>query len=367
MKSPGKGPGPEPSKRIEAKPPVAETIVQTAASVSMDISGPVAAESSAASERLLADFVSDERSPAGVKDYEHTAPNDLAEPGGSPEDEGPEGMDASLALFDQSKIRRVYNESTKTWWFSVVDIVQVLTEQPDFQAARNYWKVLKNRLAAEGSEAVTKCNQLKMAAADGKQRLTDAATPETLLRLVQSVPSPKAEPFKVWLAKVGHERMQELADPALALDRARDLWQKHGRSEKWIQQRMTGQETRNKLTDYWMDHEIEEGEEYAILTNLIHEEWSGVSVKAHKGLKGLRTQNLRDHMTEAELIFTALAELSTRQVAESVEATGMPENKEAAKTGGQIARNARLDLERRTGTKVVSGENALKPRKRDQR
>lgn len=273
-------------------------------------------------------------------------------------------MDAQLALFDQSRIRRVYDESKGTWWFSVVDIVQVLTEQPDDLTARKYWNKLKERLSAEGSEAVTNCHQLKMIAADGKQRLTDAATPETLLRLVQSVPSPKAEPLKVWLAKVGHERIQELADPALALDRARKLWQKHGRSEKWIQQRMTGQETRNKLTDYWADHEIKKDEEYAILTNLIHEEWSGVSVKAHKGLKGLRTQNLRDHMTEAELIFTALAELSTRQVAESVEATGMPENEEAARTGGRIARDARLDLESRTGRKVVSGENALKPRKK---
>jgi len=273
-------------------------------------------------------------------------------------------MGAQLALFDQSKIRRVYDESTKSWWFSVVDIVQVLTEQPDFQTARKYWNKLRSRLDAEGSQSVTNCHRLKMTAADGKQYFTDVATPESLLRLVQSVPSPKAEPIKIWLAKVGHERIQELADPALALDRARELWQKHGRSEKWIQQRMTGQETRNKLTDYWADHEVKEGEEYAILTNLIHEEWSGVSVKAHKDMKGLRTQNLRDHMTEAELVFTALAELATRQVAESVEATGMPENKDAARTGGRIARDARLDLESKTGTKVVTGENALKPRRK---
>jgi hypothetical protein len=182
-----------------------------------------------------------------------------------------------------------------------------------------------------------------------------------ILRLVQSIPSPQAEPFKQWLAKVGYERIQELDDPSQAVDRARATYKKQGRSEKWIQQRMTGQETRNKLTDYWAGHEVKEGEEFAILTNLIHEEWSGVSVKAHKQLKGLERQNLRDHMSEAELIFTALAELSTRQVAETVEATGMAENETAARTGGRIARKARLDLEGQTGKAVVTGANFLPP------
>jgi len=270
-------------------------------------------------------------------------------------------MHPEPALFEQHQIRRVYDEPTETWWFSVVDIVQVLTDQPDFQTARKYWNKLKSRLNAEGSESVTNCHRLKLPAADGKSYLTDTATAETLLRLVQSVPSPKAEPIKLWLAKVGHERMQEMADPALALNRARELWQKHGRSEKWIQQRMTGQETRNKLTDYWADHDVKEGQEFAILTNLIHEEWTGLSVKAHKGLKGLNTQNLRDHMTEAELIFTALAELSTRQIAERMNATGMPENKIAAKTGGGFARKARQEMENLTGKPVVTGENALPP------
>ncbi|MBI2083731.1 MAG: hypothetical protein HYT76_09250 [Deltaproteobacteria bacterium] len=264
-------------------------------------------------------------------------------------------------LFEQHEIRRIYDEKTETWFFSVVDIIQVLTQQPDFQAARNYWKVLKNRLGKEGSESVTKCNRLKLPAADGKSYLTDVANAETLLRLVQSVPSPKAEPIKLWLAKVGHERMQEMADPSLSLNRARATWQRHGRSEKWIQQRMTGQETRNKLTDYWATHDIKKGDEYAILTNLIHEEWSGVSVKVHKDLKGLKTQNLRDHMSEAELIFTALAELSTRQIAETTAATGMVENKTAAKTGGKIAKRARLELEAKTGKRVVTGENYLPP------
>lgn len=270
-------------------------------------------------------------------------------------------MKEDLALFEGYEIRRVYDEKTETWLFSVVDIVRVLTQGASYQAARKYWNVLKGRLAKEGSQLVTNCYQLKMAAEDGRQRLTDVANAETLLRLVQSVPSPKAEPIKLWLARTGYERMQEMSDPARAVDRARDTWQRRGRSEKWIQQRMTGQETRNKLTDYWATHEIKKGDEFAILTNLIHQEWSGVSVKAHKSLKGLKTQNLRDHMSEAELIFTALAELSTRQIAETVIATGMPENEKAAKSGGRIARRARLELESKTGRQVVTGENYLPP------
>ena len=270
-------------------------------------------------------------------------------------------MKQDLAIFEEHKIRRIYDETTETWYFSVVDIIQVLTQQPSFQLARNYWKVLKIRLRKEGSQTVTNCNRLKMLAEDGKQRLTDVANAETLLRLVQSVPSPKAEPIKLWLARVGYERMQEMSDPALALERARATWQKHGRSEKWIQQRMTGQETRNKLTDYWAGHDVKKGEEFAILTNIIHQEWSGVSVKAHKDLKGLKTQNLREHMSEAELIFTALAELSTRQIAETTDATGMAENQTAAKTGGKIAKRARLELESKTGKRVVTRENYLPP------
>ncbi|MDQ1355125.1 MAG: hypothetical protein QG657_5435 [Acidobacteriota bacterium] len=267
----------------------------------------------------------------------------------------------SISLFENYKIRRQYDEKTETWYFSVVDILAVLIQQPDYQTARKYWNKLKERLKKEGSESVTNCHQLKLEAADGKKYLTDAANPETLLRLIQSVPSPKAEPIKLWLAKVGYERIQDMSDPARSLDRAREYWQQHGRSEKWIQQRMMGQETRNKLTDYWKNHEINKEEEYAILTNIIHQEWSGVSVKKHKTIKGLKTQNLRDHMTEAELIFTALAELSTRQIAESVDATGMKENTEASKKGGRIAKRARLELEAKTGKSVVTGENFLPP------
>ncbi len=263
--------------------------------------------------------------------------------------------------FDAQSIRRIYDEDTETWWFSVINVVQVLTQQPDDLTARKYWNQLKRRLSAEGSQLVTNCHQLKMTATDGKQRLTDVATAETLLRLVQSIPSPKAEPIKLWLAKVGYERMQELAEPALSLDRARQTWQQHGRSDKWIQQRMTGQETRNKLTDYWREHDIKEGSEFAILTNIIHQEWTGVSVKEHEEMKGLESHNLRDHMSEAELIFTALAELSTRQIAENVDATGLPENKAAAQAGGRIARQARHQLESQTGKSVVSGSNYLPP------
>ena len=265
------------------------------------------------------------------------------------------------AIFEQHEIRRAYDEKTETWFFAVVDIVQVLTQQTDYQTARKYWNKLKERLGKEGNQSVTNCHRLKLPAADGKNYLTDVANAETLLRLVQSVPSPKAEPIKLWLARTGFERMKEMADPSLALVRARETWQKHGRSEKWIQQRMTGQETRNKLTDYWASHEVTKEEEYAILTNIIHQEWSGVSVKAHKALKQIKTQNLRDHMSEAELIFTALAELSTRQIAETTTATGMAENKVVAKTGGKIAQRARLELETKTGRKVVTGENFLPP------
>jgi len=271
-------------------------------------------------------------------------------------------MKSNLAIFEGYKIRRHFDEKTETWFFSVVDIVQVLIQQPDFQSARKYWNKLKERLGKEGSESVTNCHRLKLEAADGKKYLTDVANVETLLRLIQSVPSPKAEPIKLWLAKVGYERMQEMADPARSLDRARENWQKHGRSQKWIQQRMMGQETRNKLTDYWKDHDITKDEEFAILTNIIHQEWADVSVKEHKLLKGLKTQNLRDHMSEAELIFTALAELSTRQIAETMQARGLPENETAGKKGGGIAKKARLELEEKTGKRIISGENYLPPK-----
>ena len=268
----------------------------------------------------------------------------------------------NLVNFEEHNIRRVFDEEAEVWYFSVVDIVQVLTDSGDYQQARKYWKNLKLRLKKEGSELVTNCYRLKLTAEDGKQRLTDVADAETLLRLVQSIPSPKAEPIKLWLAKAGYERMREMEDPEIALNRSRELWRKHGRSEKWIEQRMLGQETRNKLTDYWKDHDIKEGREYAILTNIIHQEWTGVSIREHKTMKGLKSQNLRDHMSEAELIFTALAELSTRQIAESVEATGLAENTIAARRGGGIAKKAKDELEATTGAPVVTGRGNLPPK-----
>ncbi|MBI2268397.1 MAG: hypothetical protein HYU80_03050 [Candidatus Blackburnbacteria bacterium] len=268
----------------------------------------------------------------------------------------------SLAIFENFKIRRVYVEKTETWYFSVVDIIHALDVSSD---ARNYWKVLKSNLRKEGSEVVTKINQLKMTASDGKSYKTDATNTETILRLIQSVPSKKAEPIKLWLAKVGYERMQEMTDPEKALNRSREYWQKQGRSEKWIQQRMMSQETRNKLTDYWSGHGVKKDQEFAILTNIIHQEWSDLSVKDHKNLKGLKTQNLRDHMSEAELIFTALAELSTRQIAERVRAEGFDQNKIPAKKGGKIAKDARMALEEKTGKSVITGENFLPHSKKE--
>jgi DNA-damage-inducible protein D len=270
----------------------------------------------------------------------------------------------SLAIFETYKIRRVYDEQKEVWYFSVIDIIAVLIEQKDSKRAKSYWTTLKNRLKSEGSELVTKCDQLKMLAQDGKMRETDVANVETILRLVQSVPSKKAEPMKLWLARVGFERMQEMNDPERALNRSREYWQKQGRSEKWIQQRMMGQETRNKLTDYWSEHDVKNGDEFAILTNIIHEEWSDLSVKNHKNLKGLKTQNLRDHMSEEEFIFSALAELSTRKIAEIERTKGLEANKIPAKKGGKIAKDARIALEEKIGKSVVTGQNFLPKQKR---
>jgi hypothetical protein len=270
---------------------------------------------------------------------------------------------SSIKLFENKKVRSQYDADKEMWYFSIVDIVGILTEQPTVDRARNYWKVLKNRLKKEGNESVTNCNQLKLQSDDGKFYKTDVGNVEDIFRLIQSIPSPKAEPFKQWLAKVGYERLQEINDPSQSIDRARENWQKLGRSEKWIQQRMTGQETRNKLTDYWQESGVKKGDEFAALTNIIHQEWTGLTVKKHKDLKGLKSQNLRDHMSEAELIFTALAELSTRQIAETEKAKGFNENAIASKKGGAVAKNARKELESKTGKSVVTGENFLPPAK----
>jgi len=266
----------------------------------------------------------------------------------------------NIAIFENFKIRRHYDEKTEVWYFSVVDIIFALTESAN---PTDYLKKLRKRDVELGNYVGTNCPQIEMLTESGKKRMTLAGNPEHLFRIIQSIPSKKAEPIKLWLAKVGYERIQEIADPERSLNRARENWKRGGRSEEWIQRRMMGQETRNKLTDYWSANDIKEKEEFAILTNIIHQEWAEVTVKEHKKLKGLKTQNLRDHMSEAELIFTALAEMSTRQIAETMEARGMNENKVAGKKGGGVAKVARIDLEKKIGRKVVTGGNFLKNRK----
>lgn len=270
-------------------------------------------------------------------------------------------MEKALALFEQKEVRKIWHD--EKWYFSVVDVVGILDVTG--REPRKYWSDLKQKMIAEWyTEVSEKIGQLKVLAPDGKMRLTDCADTETLLRIIQSIPSPRAEPFKRWLAKVGNERIQEISDPERALNRSRELWKKHGRSEKWIQGRMSGQETRNKLTDYWSEHGVEKGNEFSILTNIIHEEWTGLKVGEHKDLKWLsKTHNLRDHMSEAELLFTALAELSTRGIAENMKSEGLKDNKIPAKKWGKIARDARIALEEKIGKNVVTGDNFLPPKK----
>jgi len=266
----------------------------------------------------------------------------------------------NIKLFESKQVRTHWDEKTERWYFSVIDVIEILTGS---SIPKRYWSDLKKKLTKEGSEVYDKIVRLKMQAEDGKMRETDVADTQSLLRIIQSIPSPKAEPFKQWLAKVGYERMQEISDPEQSIERARENWQKLGRSEKWIQQRMTGQETRNKLTDYWKESGVQNSDGFAFLTNIIHQEWTGLTVKKHKDLKGLKSQNLRDHMSEAELIFTALAELSTRQIAETEKAKGVKQNAIAGKKGGKIAKDARLALEEKTGKKVITDENFLPPTK----
>lgn len=269
--------------------------------------------------------------------------------------------ETAIKLFEGKKVRTHWDEEREEWYFSVIDVVEILTGSAN---PRDYWFKMKQRVHLEdGIELSTICRQLKMISSDGKKYSTDCANVQSLLRIIQSIPSSKAEPFKQWLAKVGYERIQETVDPEQSIDRARENWIRLGRSEKWIQQRMSGQETRNKLTDYWKEADITEQDEFAALTNIIHQEWTGLTVREHKKLKNLKSQNLRDHMSEAELIFTALAELSTRQIAESEQAKGFVENAQVGKKGGAIAKNARKELEAKTGKPVVTGENFLPPAK----
>ncbi|MDR2862214.1 MAG: Bro-N domain-containing protein [Syntrophobacterales bacterium] len=264
----------------------------------------------------------------------------------------------SIVLFEEKRVRRVWDEKTGKWYFSVVDVVAVLTDA-DYQKSRKYWKVLKGRLAAEGNESVTNCYQLKMTAEDGKMRLTDAADTEGLLRIIQSVPSPKAEPFKRWLAKVGYERMQEIENPELATKRMHDTYLAKGYSEEWIALRMRGIAIRETLTDEWKKRGVDEATDYAILTSEISKAAFGMTPSEYKQFKGLGRggDNLRDHMTDLELIFSQLGEAATTEIARNDDAQGFFENKDAAIRGGKIAGDARNNLEAQTGRRVSTKDN----------
>jgi len=265
-----------------------------------------------------------------------------------------------IALFEGKRIRRYWDDEKELWYFSVVDVVQVLTDQSDFTTARKYWNKLAERLRIEGSEAVTKCHQLKMLAADGKMRLTDVADTEVMLRIIQSVPSPNAEPFKLWLARVGYERLEETADPELAINRALKTYLQKGYSREWINQRLKSIEIRKELTDEWETRGVKEGLEFAILTNEITEAWAGLTTKQYKNLKGLKKENLRNNMTNLELVLNMLAETATTEISQKRQPKNFPENKKVAREGGTVAGNARKEIESKTGKKVITGKNVKK-------
>lgn len=264
----------------------------------------------------------------------------------------------NLALFDQQQVRRHWDSKQELWWFSVIDVVKILTDQDDYQKARKYWNKLAERLRLEGSEVVTKCHQLKMLASDGRQRLTDCADTETLLRLIQSIPSPKAEPFKLWLAKVGYERLEETADPELAFERAMQTYLRKGYSKEWINQRLKSIEVRKELTDEWQNRGVKKGIEFAILTDEITKAWANRSVKEYKKLKGLKKENLRDNMTNLEIVLNMLAEVSTTEISKKKKPSGLSQNKQVAQEGGHVAGVARAEVERQTGKSVVTAKNA---------
>lgn len=260
----------------------------------------------------------------------------------------------SIKLFGNDKIRAVWDDEQEKWYFSVVDVVAVLTESKDFQTARKYWNKLKQRLREESFEPVTNCHQLKMPAADGKMRLTDVADTEQLLRIIQSVPSPKAEPFKMWLAKVGTARLDQMQDPELSIQQAMIDYKRLGYSDNWINQRLKSIEIRKDLTDQWKLHNVEEGVQYATLTDIIYQSWAGRTSKEYKQLKGLKKENLRDNMTNEELVLNMLAELSATSITKAKNPQTLDENKTCAKEGGDVARVAREQLESKTGRSVVS-------------
>ena len=264
-----------------------------------------------------------------------------------------------MQLFEDQPIRTAWDAENEEWLFSVVDVVGVLTEQPDYDGARNYWKVLKNRLNKEGSQLVTSCNQLKMKSPkDGKRYLTDVADTEQLLRIIQSIPSPKAEPFKLWLAQVGRERIEETIDPEQAIDRALETYLKKGYDPDWVHQRLLSIRIRNELTDEWKKRGVQQGKEFAILTDEITRSWSGMTTRQYKDLKRLKKENLRDNMSDTELVLTMLAEASTRDISRAEKPEGFTESKRVAKRGGSVAKVAREALEAETGQPVITAQNA---------
>ena len=263
-----------------------------------------------------------------------------------------------LQMFENQPIRTAWDEEQEEWYFSVVDVVAVLTDQPDSRHAAKYWSVLKTRLKNEGSELTTNCSQLKMKAADGKRRLTDVATTEQLLRIIQSIPSKKAEPFKMWLAMVGRERIEELIDPELTIERALDTYAKKGYSPEWINQRMQTIRARKELTDAWDAHGVKKGKEYGILTDEVTKAWSGMTTRQYKNHKGLKKENLRDNMSTLELALNMLAEATTTELTNAQNPRGLEENRAVAKQGGKVAGNARKEIESQTGRPVITSDNA---------
>ncbi|SDI44044.1 BRO family, N-terminal domain [Pseudobutyrivibrio sp. 49] len=266
--------------------------------------------------------------------------------------------DDKLELFENQPIRTAWVEAEEEWYFSIVDVVKVLTEQPDIDGARNYWKVLKNRIKSEGNELVTNCNQLKMTAQDGKKRLTDVANTEQLLRIIQSIPSKKAEPFKMWLAQVGRERIEETIDPELTIDRALETYSKLGYDADWINQRLQTIRARKELTDQWKSHGVEQGREFAILTDEVTRAWSGMNTRQYKNLKGLKKENLRDNMSTLELALNMLAEATTTELTKVNNPQGLEENQKIARRGGAVAGNARKEIEAETGKPIITSKNA---------
>lgn len=264
-------------------------------------------------------------------------------------------MKTSIQIFEKKKVRTVWNEETEEWYFSIVDVIGVLTESPNPQV---YWRVLKKRLLEEGNETVTNCNGLKLPALDGKMRVTDVATTEQLFRLIQSIPSPKAEPFKLWMAQIAKDRIDQLQDPELSIEQAMMDYKRLGYSDNWINQRLKSIEIRKELTDEWKSKGLQEGVQFASLTDIIYKTWADKTAKEYRQFKNLKKENLRDNMTNTELVLNMLAELSTKQISEAGNPESFDEHSQVAKQGGEVALNARLELEAKTGKKVISPLNA---------